>query len=102
MVLQIEAGQKPDAYLSFHVSFMDDVQTGLKIKPYWNWTSFNINPYVNEELFFAREKMSRNRIYAGFEAKTGSFEPAIYMFLQSDNFNNNWTHRSLIWSYAGY
>lgn len=71
-------------------------RTDLKIKPNWNWTSLNLNPYVNEEIFFAREKMSRNRIYGGFEAKAGRFEPAVYFLIQSDNLNSDWMHRNIV------
>lgn len=68
-------------------------RTDLKLKPNWRWTPFEINPYFQEEIFVDREKLSRNRIYGGLEAKTGRFKPAIYMLIQSDCIGNSWISR---------
>lgn len=71
-------------------------RTDLKIKPNLDWSSFKINPYVQEELFVSNEKLSRNRLYCGLEGKKGRFEPTIYALLQSDNREIKWHNRFII------
>ena len=71
-------------------------RTDLKIKPDWNLTSLNINPYLTEEIFVSREKLSRNRMYGGFEAQKGRFEPAVYALVQSDKLADKWHSRLIL------
>lgn len=68
-------------------------RTDVKLKPNWDWTCMNLNPYVLEEFFLGKKGFSRNRLYGGVEGKTGRFEPALYMLIQSDDILSNWNHR---------
>ena len=68
-------------------------RTDFKVSPNWNWTSLNLNPYLNEEIFIDRNGLSRNRIYLGIEGKKGRFLPAFYTLTQSDNLSGNWHNR---------
>ena len=71
-------------------------RTDLKIKPNWNITTFNINPYLTEEIFVSKEQLSRNRMYGGLEAQKGRVEPAIYALVQSDKLANQWHSRLIL------
>lgn len=77
-------------------------RTDLTIKPNWNWTSFKIKPYLQEEIFIGEKRFTRNRIYAGIEGKKGRFEPAIYILMQSDNILNNWNNRLIVGVMLGF
>lgn len=70
-------------------------RTDLKINPNFNWTSYNIDPFLLEEVFINQNGFSRNRIYAGIQGKKQRFEPSVYMVLQSNIISNTW-HNQLI------
>ncbi|WP_430972353.1 DUF2490 domain-containing protein [Sunxiuqinia rutila] len=71
-------------------------RTDVKIKPRINWTSWKLNPYVTEELFFSHQQYGRNRIYTGVEGKKGKTEPGAYVAMQSDKGINSWEHRLIV------
>ncbi len=75
-----------------HIRYRNDV----KINPEWDLTPLNINPYFTEEIFIAKGTMTRNRLYAGLEAKKGRFEPALYFLLQSDTKERGWMSRKIV------
>uniref|UniRef100_UPI00321704AE DUF2490 domain-containing protein n=1 Tax=uncultured Draconibacterium sp. TaxID=1573823 RepID=UPI00321704AE len=86
--------------LEYRMFSTDDSQlryrSDLKVKPSWNWTSVNMNPYVTGEIFVAKEKLTRTRFYGGVEAKKGRFEPAVYGLVQSDKISGSWNNRLII------
>lgn len=71
-------------------------RSDLKINPNWNLTSMNINPYLVEEIFVAREKVNRNRVYLGIEGRKGKLEPSLYWLIQSDKSNGSWKNRNIL------
>jgi len=77
-------------------------RTDVKIKPNWDWTFMNLNPYMQEEIFLGKKGFSRNRLYGGVEGKTGRFEPALYMLIQSDNILSNWNNRFIFGFVLGF
>ncbi|NKI27471.1 DUF2490 domain-containing protein [Arenibacter sp. 6A1] len=77
-------------------------RTDLKIKPSFNWTNLNLNPYVLEEIFINQNGFSRNRVYVGIEGKICRFEPAIYMLLQSNIKSNNWDNQPIVGIMMGF
>lgn len=83
---------------SSHFRYRSD----LKIKPSWNLTSVNINPYLTEEIFMSHEKINRNRIYFGIEGKKGKIEPALYWLIQSNRYNGNWKHMNILGVMVGF
>ena len=75
-----------------HIRYRSD----LMVKPDWDLTSLNLNPYLSEEIFVARGKMTRNRFYGGITGQMGRFEPALYFLLQSDAIENGWKPRNIL------
>ncbi|MDX1364153.1 MAG: DUF2490 domain-containing protein [Arenibacter latericius] len=74
----------------------------LKLKPKFNWTAFNINPYVLEEIFISHNGFSRNRFYAGIEGNYSWFEPTVYMLLESNSISNDWDNRLIVGFMLGF
>ena len=70
-------------------------RTDVKINPNFNWTSFNIDPFVLQEVFINQNGFTRNRIYAGIQGKNQRIEPSVYLVLQSNIISNTW-HNQLI------
>ncbi|MBI9063682.1 MAG: DUF2490 domain-containing protein [Marinilabiliaceae bacterium] len=58
-------------------------RTDVKVSPQWNFTSWNLNPYVQEELFMSEGRMSRIRSYLGIQGKEGRVEPSAYLLIQT-------------------
>ena len=77
-------------------------RTDLKINPNFNWTSFNIDPFVLQEVFINQKGFSRNRIYAGIQGKNRRFEPSVYMVLQSNIVSNNWNNQLIVGFIMGF
>ncbi|SHI55669.1 hypothetical protein SAMN04487911_10372 [Arenibacter nanhaiticus] len=77
-------------------------RTDFKIKPNFNWTNLNLNPYVLEEIFINQNGFSRNRVYVGIEGKKWRFEPAIYMLLQSNIISDNWDNQPIVGIMMGF
>jgi hypothetical protein len=75
-----------------HIRYRSD----LRVKPCWNLTSLNVNPYLTEEIFIARGRMTRNRLYGGISGQKGRFEPGLYFLLQSDAFESGWKFRNIL------
>ncbi|WP_439185407.1 DUF2490 domain-containing protein [Carboxylicivirga taeanensis] len=58
-------------------------RTDVKVLPHLRMTSWNLSPYVQEELFVSDGRISRIRSYLGVQGKRGKVEPSIYLLLQS-------------------
>lgn len=68
-------------------------RTDLKVSPQWNMTSWDLNPYISEEVFVSKGAMSRVRSYLGIQGKKGRLEPSAYLLVQSNVKSNPWKHR---------
>jgi len=68
-------------------------RTDLKVSPQWNFTSWDLNPYISEEVFISKGTMSRVRSYLGIQGKKGRVEPSAYLLVQSNVKSNPWKHR---------
>ncbi len=75
-----------------HIRYRSD----LRVKPGWDLTSLNLNPYLTVEIFIARGEMTRNRLYGGISGQIGRFEPTVYFLLQSDAIENDWIPRNIL------
>lgn len=58
-------------------------RTDVKVLPILNITTWNLNPYVQEELFVSEGRISRIRSYLGIIGKKGMIEPAAYFLIQT-------------------
>lgn len=65
-------------------------RSDLKVSPQWDFTTWQINPYIQEEIFVNNNILSRVRSYIGFQGKKKWFEPSVYLMIQSDNRANKW------------
>jgi hypothetical protein len=68
-------------------------RSDIRIKPDWSFTTLNISPFVSEEVFVSKGRLSRVRSYAGFMASRGRFAPMAYLVMQSDEGTSYWQHR---------
>ena len=71
-------------------------RSDVRVKPSWNWTKMNLNPYLQEEIFINEQRLSRVRSYFGIMGNKGRFSPMIYGLIQSDNFIHQWLHRLIV------
>lgn len=71
-------------------------RSDLRLKPRWDLTSLNLNPYLTEEIFIAGGEMTRNRLYGGIVGQMGRFEPSFYVLLQSDAIENGWVPNNIL------
>ncbi|MCG8307936.1 MAG: DUF2490 domain-containing protein [Cytophagales bacterium] len=67
-------------------------RSDLRIMPVWDFTSLNLNPYIQEEIFVSFSRLNRVRSYMGIQGAKGRFEPLIYLLVQSRNFIDVWRH----------
>lgn len=67
-------------------------RTDLRVKPDWDFTAMNLNPYFTEEIFVNSNRLSRVRSYLGIQGKKGRFEPAAFLLIQSRNLVSEWRH----------
>lgn len=77
-------------------------RSDLRLKPGWDLTSLNLNPYLTEEIFVAGGEMTRNRLYGGIVGQIGRFEPTVYFLLQSDACENGWKKRNILGVMLGF
>lgn len=77
-------------------------RSDVKLKLSVNWTKLKLNPYMQEEMFIADNRLSRIRSYIGFQGNCGWFEPGFYFLIQSNGLDVNkwisqdWYHRGII------
>ena len=67
-------------------------RTDFKVMPEINLTSWQLNPYLLEEVFVGKGEFSRVRSYLGIQGKKKWFEPGIYLLVQSDKNSRSWTN----------
>jgi len=72
------------------------LRSDTRIKYATNFTSFNLTPYVTEEIFFTKRGLSRNRMYLGITGSKGLFTPSVYMLMQSDKIKEQWISRWIL------
>ncbi len=63
------------------------------------WTKLDIQPYVADEIFvdFEGEKLNRNRLYAGFNAKLFKhFKTDIFYLWQTTKKNSKWINYNIL------
>lgn len=81
-----------------HIRYRSD----LRVKPCWNLTLLKINPYLTEEIFIARGKMTRNRFYVGISGQMRHFEPSLYFLMQSDALDGAWKTGNILGVMLGF
>jgi Protein of unknown function (DUF2490) len=65
----------------------------------WKWTSWHLNPYVTEELFFEQTKgFSQNRFYVGLALRPHRMVGgALFVMLRNlKNASHHWTHQYVL------
>ncbi len=65
-------------------------RSDVRIKYSSGITSFDLSPYVTEEVFLGKGGYNRNRLYLGITGKNGRFSPILYMLMQSTNLKSQW------------
>ncbi|MCT4586951.1 MAG: DUF2490 domain-containing protein [Carboxylicivirga sp.] len=69
-------------------------RTDIKLSPQWSFSNWKLKPYIQEELFIQKQKMTKIRSYLGLQGTIKRWEPSVYALVQSynlpDGYLNAW------------
>ena len=71
-------------------------RSDFRIKYSSGITSFDLSPYITEEVFLGKGGYNRNRLYLGISGKNGKFSPVLYMLMQSTNLKSQWVSQWIL------